>query len=61
MPVFVYDGESPRLYPYPPIARKLTPGDEIELEEEQVPSDGRFVRKESSASPRAKSDAKPKE
>jgi hypothetical protein len=42
MPTFIYAGESPRLYPYPPIARILDPGDEVELDEEQVPGDGRF-------------------
>lgn len=43
MPFFTYRGESPRLYPYPPIARELTPGDVVELAEDEVPTDGRFV------------------
>lgn len=42
MPFYVYRGESPRTYPYPPIARHLTPGDVVELAEDEVPTDGRF-------------------
>jgi hypothetical protein len=44
MPVntYIYDGESDRLYPYRPIARLLEPGDEIDLDEAEVPRDGRF-------------------
>lgn len=43
MPSYLYRGESPRLYPYPPIVRELTPGDVVELAEDEVPTDGRFV------------------
>lgn len=43
MPFFTYRGESPRLYPYPPIARELTPGEVVELAKDEVPTDGRFL------------------
>lgn len=43
MPTYVYRGESKRLYPYPPLVRELEPGDEVELEEDEVPTDGRFI------------------
>jgi hypothetical protein len=61
MPTYVYDGESPRLYPYPPIARELTPGDDVELNEDEVPTDGRFVLKEPEAASAAKAPKTPKE
>lgn len=58
MPMYVYGGESPRLYPYPPIARELAPGDEVELDEDQVPTDGRFAPRESAAPAVSKTGAK---
>jgi hypothetical protein len=57
MPFFTYRGESPRLYPYPPIARELTPGDVVELAEDEVPTDGRFLP----AEPSPATDAGPSE
>jgi hypothetical protein len=36
---YVYRGGRERHYPYPPIARVLKPGDEIDLDPEQVPAD----------------------
>lgn len=61
MPIFVYCGESPRLYPYPPIARELTPGDEVDLSEDDMPTDGRFVLKEPEAASAAKAPKTTKE
>lgn len=43
MPTYRYAGETPRVYPYPPIARRLEPGDTLDLEADQVPTDGRFT------------------
>lgn len=43
MPSYRYAGETPRAYPYPPIARTLEPGDVVELDDDQVPVDGRFL------------------
>ena len=43
MPSYLYSGEAARTYPAPPIARELSPGDVVELDEDQVPDDGRFT------------------
>ena len=45
MPTYVYVGDGPRYYPYPPLVREFNPGDEIDLDEADEPTDGRFVRK----------------
>jgi hypothetical protein len=57
MPTFTYVGETARDYPYPPIMRVLTHGDQVDFESEQdVPDDGRF---EPAAAPPAQSAAQP--
>lgn len=43
MSSYAYVGVEPRTYPAPPIARELSPGDVVELDEDQVPDDGRFT------------------
>lgn len=43
MPAYTYTGVEPRTYPAPPIACELSPGDLVELDEDQVPDDGRFT------------------
>lgn len=43
MPSYLYHGEAPRTYPAPPLARELFPGDVVDLDEDQVPDDGRFT------------------
>jgi hypothetical protein len=43
MPTYLYCGEAIRTYPAPPIARELSPGDVVEIDEDQVPDDGRFT------------------
>jgi hypothetical protein len=43
VPSYTYSGIEPRTYPAPPIARELIPGDLVELDEDQVPDDGRFT------------------
>jgi hypothetical protein len=35
----IYRGDRERHYPYPPIARVLKPGDEIDLDPDEVPED----------------------
>lgn len=70
MPTFTYVGETAREYPFPPIARVLTPGDQVDFEREQdVPGDGRFApaapppapgATQSPARPATKPAAKPK-
>lgn len=61
MPTFTYVGESAREYPFPPITRVLTPGDEVDFESEQdVPDDRRFEPVAPPAQPpAAKTAAKP--
>jgi len=36
---YIYRGERERRYPYPPICRLLRPGDEIDLDPDEVPKD----------------------
>lgn len=43
MPSYTYVGVEPRTYPAPPLARELSPGDVVDLDEDQVPDDGRFT------------------
>ncbi|MEY9864167.1 hypothetical protein ABH935_009821 [Catenulispora sp. GAS73] len=43
MPSFTYTGVEPRTYPAPPLVRELSPGDTVDLDEDQVPDDGRFT------------------
>ncbi|MBS2548800.1 hypothetical protein KGQ19_18195 [Catenulispora sp. NL8] len=43
MPSYLYHGEALRTYPAPPLARELSPGDVVDLDEDQVPDDGRFT------------------
>lgn len=42
---YIYRGEQERHYPYPPICRRLAPGDEIDLEPAEVPKDIPLVPK----------------
>lgn len=50
----VYRGDRERHYPYPPIARVLRPGDEIDLDPDEVPTD---VPLRPKAAPRARKTA----
>jgi len=43
MPLYEYMGSEARTYPIPPLARELSPGDVVDLNEDQVPDDGRFT------------------
>ena len=36
---YIYRGDRARHYPYPPIRRRLRPGDEIDLDPDEVPKD----------------------